>query len=218
MSALNPFDLVARLRNAPLEPLVETLRQLHDRGAVDPPSLEHVLGLSDGAPESPRPATVAAKPSGSNYEAARRHFVQYSERLREQAMLTEHLLDGLTGHASRTALMLLQHQLRVQCGPGETSAARFVVVNGLDQPADVRFRPGRVHGLSTEQAASVHISFEPDHPHLQAGAEREVQLQVDLRDADGLPDALELGVDVLGNEHMLLKLWVRIELRRGGAK
>jgi len=124
----------------------------------------------------------------------------------------------LTGSANRTTPVILQQELRVPCTEAGTSRARFVVVNGLERTVDVRFRPGRVHGLSGEQSALIHLSFDPEQPRLEPGAEQEVALLVGIDDADGLADVLELGVDVWGNEQLLLKLWVRIELRAGGAE
>ena len=155
------------------------------------------------------------KSTSPDYEAARRHFVRHSERLREQAILAERLLDGLAGHAHQTTPVALQQELRVLCGPEDSSAARFVVANCLDRTVDVRFRPGQIHGLPPDQAASIGLWFDPEQPRLEPGAEQEVKLRVELANSDGLPDVLELGVDVLGNEQMLLKLWVRIERRQG---
>ena len=216
MADLDPFELVRRLRNAPLGPLVDALRQIHGRGPAAPASLGELLGSREAAPPAPKPPASKAS-SSPDYEAARRHFVRHSERLREQAILAERLLDGLTGSASRTTPVILQQELRVSCTEAGTSRARFVVVNCLERTVDVRFRPGRVHGLSAEQSALIHVSFNPEQPRLEPGAEQEVALLIEVDDADGLADVLELGVDVWGNEQLLLKLWVRIELRAGGA-
>lgn len=217
MAAPDPFDLVKRLGNVPLGPLVEALRQMHRGGAVNAPNLEELLGTRIAAPIEPQPSIPTAAPKSPDYEAARKHFVQHSERLREQAMLAERLLDGLAGQTAR-APTVLQHELRIQCAPGAASAARFVVVNCLPQPVEVLFRPGRFHGLSTEQASSLRMSFSPAQPRLEPGAEQEVQLLIDLAGSYGLPDVIEVGVDVLGDEQMLLKLWARIELRQGGSE
>ena len=216
MADLDPFELVRRLRHAPLGPLVAALRKIHDGGHVDLNNLEELLGSRAAAPAPQQPSRTA-KSTSTDYEAARRHFVRHSERLREQAILAERLLDGWAGQANQPPVVL-QQELRVQCAPGATSGARFVVVNCLDQTVDVRFRPGHVHGVSAEQATSVHLSFTPEQPRLEPGAERDVQLLVEVDGSDGLPDVLELGVDISGNERMLLKLWVRIELRPGGAE
>jgi hypothetical protein len=217
MADLDPFELVRRLRDAPLGPLVDALRHIHGRGTADPASLDDLLRSRETTPSAPeQPGGTAS--NSPDYEAARRHFVRHSERLREQAILAERLLDGLTGSANRTTPVILQQELRVPCTEAGTSRARFVVVNSLERTVDVHFRPGRVHGLSGEQAALIHFSFDPEQPRLEPGAEQEVALLVGIDDADGLADVLELGVDVWGNEQLLFKLWVRIELRAGGAE
>jgi hypothetical protein len=220
MAARDPFDLLRRLGTVPIGPLVDTLRQLHQSGTGHSSNLEALLGTGSAAtdrPAPPIPPVAPIAPASPDYEAARKHFVRHSERLREQALLAERLLDGLAGQVRRTPAVL-QHELRVQCPPRGTSAARFVVVNCLEQPVDVHFRTGRFHGLSAEQAATIHLSFSPAQPHLEPGAEKEVQLQVDLQGSGRLPDVLEVGVDVLGGEEMLLKIWARIELRQEGAE
>ena len=219
MAAPDPFDLVRRLGTLPLGPLVDALRQLHSTDTGHPSKLETLLAArAEPEPHDPTPPPIpAAARSAPDYEAARKHFVRHSEKLREQAILAERLLDGLAGQSVRTPSPL-QHELRVQCARRATSAARFIVVNCLDNAVDVHFRPGPFHGLSSEQAASIHLSFSPAQPRLEPGAQQEMQLFVDLRDADGLPDVLEVGVDVLGGEQLLLKLWARIELRQEGAR
>jgi hypothetical protein len=214
MADLDPFDLVRRLANVPVVPLVNALRQLHDRGITGLPSVDELLGPEVTASEEKPPAALP-KASSPDYEAARRHFVRHSEQVREQAMLAERLLDGLAGPLNSTVPVVLQRELRVQCPLGASSGARFVVVNRLEHSIHVRFRPGRVHGLSEEQSAGIHLSFTPGPP-LEPGAEREVQLRVQVDGGQRLPDVLDIGVDVMGDEQMLLKLWVRIELCQGG--
>jgi hypothetical protein len=218
MALLDPFELVQRLGRAPLEPLVDALRQVHIRGTVDATSLEALFGRGEAAPVVPSASHSAHTSSLPDYEQARRHFVRHSERLREQAILAEKLLDGLAGRTAVAPPVILQHEVRVQCAPGGTSAARFVVVNCLKQQVDVRFQSRHVHGLPAEEAESVRLSFNPDHPRLERGAELEVQLLVSLSDTARLPHELEIGVDVCGNELTLLKLWVRIEVRGRGAR
>ena len=170
-------------------------------------------------PASPAPGTrVAATPASPDYEAARQHFVRHSEKLREQAILAEKLLDGLSRNASPTNPVILQQELRLRCAPGATSKTRFIVVNCLARTADVHFRTGHVHGLSAEVSASVRIEFDPECPRLGAGAEQEVEMLVGVAPGDGLPDTLEFGVDVLCEEQLLLKLWVRVALGDGGGQ
>jgi hypothetical protein len=216
MADLDPFEVVRRLGHAPLGPLVDALRQIHHRGKVEPNNLKELLGSNEAAFAGPKPPSAPTQSTSPDYEAARRHFVRHSVRLREQAILAERLLEGLAGPAKQTPPGALQHELRIQCARGATSGARFIVVNCLDRAVDVHFRPGRVHAVSPEQAAAIRLSFTPEQPRLESGAEQEVQLLVEVGGNEGLPDALELGVDVLGHEQLLLKLWVRIELHPGG--
>ena len=218
MADLDPFEVVRRLRNAPLGPVVEALRRIHDRGKVEPTNLEELLGWKAAATEEPQQPPRTARSLSPDYEAARRHFVQHSVRLREQAILAEKLLDGLAAHAATPTMpVALTQELRIQCAPGSTSRARFIVANCFERTIDVRFHPGRIHGISPAQAAAVRLSFTPEQPRLEAGSEQQVQLLVEVDDGD-LPDVLELGVNVSGDEQILLKLWVRIELRPGGVE
>ncbi len=214
---LDPFDLIKRLGDVPLGSLVKVLRDLHHHGTPDSDTLRKLLGSRQSTAETPKPTVpVAIAAPSSDYEAARRHFVQHSQRLREQAILTDKLLDGFAAHADHAKPAILQHELRVQCAPGTTSGARFVVVNCLDRTANVRFRPGRVHSLSIETAEDIHLSFRPCELRLEPEGECEVQLLITLPARDDLPSAFDLGVDVLGNEQVLLKQWVHIEVHPGG--
>ena len=209
--ALDPFDLIKRLSSVPMGPLVDTLRQIHHRGSPDAEDLRRLMAAPDTsrAPEAQVTSPSANGSSADGYETARQHFVRHSERLREQAMLAERLLDRLS--ASKAALPPLRQELHIDCAPGGRSEAPFVVANGLRDAADVHFRPGRVHGLphGTEPFA---VRFDPERIRLEPGAERTVQLSLELPRTEQLPAQLECGVDVLGGEHVLLKLWIQVHV------
>jgi hypothetical protein len=217
MVSLDPFDLVQRLGHIPVDPLVEALRRLHARGGGGAKELSDLLASYEKKPSGA--AAGAAGPTRSpDYEAARRHFVRHSERLREQAILAERLLDRLAGPEEEEPRTPLQQTLRIQAAPGDTSGARFIVANARDRVAHVRFITGHVHGLTREESSSMRITFEPDQPRLDPGGELEVRVAVDV--PAGLADRefLEFGVDVMSDEQRLLKLWVRVELREGRAR
>jgi hypothetical protein len=212
MASVDAFELIKRLSQVPLEPLVQALRNVHEQRAGPGMDIRNLLDAAGQVPPSPA-AGEAATPKPSAYEAARRHFVQHAEKLREQAILAERLLDGLTRDGERATVVALQHEVHVACLPGERSATTFALVNRLQRTVDVHFRPGRVHELPPGQNGVVELSFVPQEPRLAPGETVDVQLLLDVRDNDILPGALNLGVDVLGDDQLLSKLWVRIELR-----
>jgi hypothetical protein len=213
----DPFALVRRLSEVPLAPLVDVLRRVHNDGASTPAAIWELLGRDCPVP-APAGETANATPpvAAPDYEAAREHFVRHSERLREQAALAERLLDGLVRNSAARAAPL-QHELRVAAAAGTTVTANFLVVNSVDRPTEVRFQRGRVHGLSVAAAATVVVTFNPEQPHLAAGAEQVVELRIELPDASVLPNPLEFGVDVLGDNLLLFKLWVCV-VPSGGAE
>jgi hypothetical protein len=218
MVAQFPFDLLRRLADAPLDPLVDALRALHAKGSADVNELSALLvPRGDGGPPESSgnrgvPPAVSGAGAPTEYEAARRHFIRHSEKLREQAQLADRLLDGFARSNHTIHPRIRQHELRLRCAVGGTSGARFVVANSLGRAATVRFRAGRVHAASPEQAAAVHLTFDPGSPRLEPGEEREVQLSVELAAVTELPAVLEAGVDVLADEQLLLKMWVRIDV------
>ena len=212
---LDPFELMRRLRGVPVEPIVEALREIHQQGRPDSERLRELLHLAKAATVvSGQKRGAGAVASTPDYESVRRHFVRHSERVREQAILAERLLDGLAGSETRHKPGILQHEVRVRCSPGSTSAARFVVVNCLDTAVDLQFVPAHLHRVSIEQGAAIDLAFNPASPHLEPGAEQVVQLLVTLAGSHDLPAVVELGVDVRGAGQLLLKQWVRIEIQQ----
>jgi hypothetical protein len=211
------FDVVMRLSGMPRSAVVDALRRVH-RGDVRPADLWSLLETGTPTPDQPAgptPAAVAAPvaPPFPDYDRVRRHFVQDSQRLRNQALLTERLLDGFAG-ISRMAP--LQHELRIRCEAGHRAGARFVLVNSLDHAVRVTFRRGRVHA-SADETSSVRVAFDPEHPWMDAHEEREIRVSVDLPASIQAPH-LDLGIDVLGNERLLIKVWLRLELQAGSAR
>jgi hypothetical protein len=215
---LAAFELLERLKTLPLDPLVEALRDLHERGATGvafpaqpPRSAGGPAGASTAlASIADALAPVAARPPdaprGADYETARRHFVRHSQRLREQATLAERLLDGLVRHEQQTPAPL-QRELCVTCPAGGSSRAPFIVVNALERDVTVAFRIGRLHGPAR---VAMRVSVDPPSLALPRGDEARVAAVVGVPGDARVGMQAELGVDVLGDERLLMKLWLQI--------
>jgi hypothetical protein len=218
MVAFDPFEMIDKLRHADIDPLVETLRRIHREGRPNISSLDQLLQMKPG-PESSDPqenqaSTGPSIPDDGRYEELRRHCVPYAERLREQSILTDKLLKGFVADAGAETPAVLQQEIRIQAFAGTQSGGRFIIVNSLGKPTDVRFRQCRIHGLPPERESRVRIRFLPESPHLEPGEERPIQVTVDLESHDTLPDKVEASIDIYGGDLLLLKLWIPIEIRR----
>jgi hypothetical protein len=215
MAGIDPFELLGKLKTARTDMLVDALRRLHQNGSGNLNSLEELLNGKTERPGDAQqpPAPSAATAEARGYEELRRHFVPYAEQLRQQALLTEKLLNGFMYESKRPAPAVLQQEIRIQASPGTQSGARFAVLNSLDHPAEVSFRTGRVHGLSEQQRDALRIQFEPERPRLGPNEEKWIHVRVDVADREGLPERIETGVDLLGEDRLLLKLWIQVELR-----
>jgi len=215
MTPSSSFQLLKRLGSAPLDPLVEALRDLHQRGSADSKQLQELLSGGDvqlPAAESTIPAMARApRANSANYESARRHFVEHAQRLREQAILTERLLDGLSGHHGAAAAALPVRELNVPCARGGEASVCFALVNTFDHAIDVQFRTK--HG-NTPLPIPVNdvMSFQPPNPRLEPGQDEIVRLSVDVRQWTPAVPAFDIVVDVLGNERLLLRLVVRVQI------
>jgi hypothetical protein len=219
MAAIDPFDLLGKLKNARTETLVDALRRLHQSGSSDLSSIEELLGGKSNPPADSPPSQPAPETSPEpRYEELRRHFVPYAEKLRQQALLTERLLNGFVAESKRPAPAVLQQEIRIQASPGAQSGARFVVMNSLDHATAVSFRMGRIHGLSDQHRDALRIEFDPEKPQLGPNEERSIHVRVDVANVQDLPERIEIGVDLLGGDRLLLKLWIQVELRTGKAR
>ena len=216
---LAAFELLERLKTLPLDPLVDALRDLHERGAtgVALPAEPRLTGDGPGGAFRPLASladalapvvggTPADAPRGADYETARRHFVRHSQRLREQAMLAERLLDGLVRHEQQTPAPL-QRELHVMCPAGASVLAPFIVVNALERDVTVTFRIGRLHG---PERVAMRVSIDPPSLGLPRGDEATMAAVVSVPGDARVGMQGELGVDVLGDERLLMKLWLQI--------
>lgn len=217
------FELLRRLGSVPLEPLIDVLRDLHQRGIAESPQLHALLERGDISTVLPRrpmtpPGEAFAPPRDANYEAARKHFVEHAQRLREQAILAERLLDGFIDGQRTPATTLSPRELTIHCTRGGSASAWFVVVNSVDRQVAVSFRVGRIHGADENVPIPDLVSFDPPAPCVGPGQERVVRLSIDLEDHADL-DTLEFGVDIAGDDRLLAKLWVRVQTSaQGGAQ
>lgn len=215
MAGFDPFELIGRLRHARVEPLVDVLRRLHREGAQNLSSIEELLGKTSPL-QAESAASVAedrATPHIERYEELKRHFVPYAEQLRRQSLLTDQLLHGFLAESRASEPATLQQEIRIQYTPGTPSGARFVVANLLGTTTKLQFRIGRVHGLPLEHQSAIRLRFQPDQPRLDPKEERAVEVSVDVENLPDFPEKVDVGVDVLGDERLLLKLWIRIEIR-----
>jgi len=216
MAGIDPFELIGKLKNARTDLLVDVLRRLHNKGSGDLSAIDQLLdgNVDPTANASPKPSAPGAANAGNErYEELRRHFVPYAEQLRQQAVLTEKLLKGFASEPKGPTPSVLQQEIRIQASPGTQSGARFAVVNSLDHATELTFRAGSFHGLSDAQRDSLRMEFEPKRPQLGPNEERWIHVRVEVADIDGLPDRIETGVDLLGGDRLLLKLWIQVELR-----
>ena len=217
MTHVDPFDILRRLSAVPVMTAVDALRQIHGRGAApDVDALRRLLGIATEA-RPPSASVVADSPAAApaqdrDYEAARKHFVQHAQRLREQATLAERLLHRLVDQPCAVSTASLTHEVHIAGAPGDTASARVVVANYLERPVHVRFRVGHVHGLPAS-ASPVAIRFAPERPLLAVAGECEVAIVVGVPAEVAEQDRLEFGVEVFGNERPLCQLWVCVDVR-----
>jgi hypothetical protein len=211
------IDLLKRLGSAPLGPLVEALRDLHERGPASVQRLDSLLFSPRSSPASaaPDPSRPPIEPAPEvDYETARRHFADHGRRLREQAILADHLLERFVRPQSMAPPTSLQQQLAVTCARGSTTSTRFVVVNREEREMTVRFDASQCLGIPAPADTDLRacLSFDPPTPRLRAGEETVVRLSLDLTSYEGRGGVIELGVDVRNEQRLLVRLWIRVEV------
>lgn len=201
----DPVQLLRRLQDAPLDPVVDFLRSLHEsRG-------EATVPLPTAAPPSAR----ADEPEpGEAYDELRQHFYRHEAGLRQHARLTDRILDQLQRESRgrvEPVASPLQAELRVRCAARGASGARFVVANELGREVELGFRCHPLTGVPVGSADTPVADFTPAAPTLAPGEECSVRLGVDLA---ALPvdsgDEVGLVVDVCGGDEILQKLWVTL--------
>lgn len=254
------FDLIERMKDAPIDSLAEALRRIHElrtarrasasgattpavgpaRGAAEPrrrapeprrredaalasivSTLKRVHDRQSMASRGEGTAAAAggllAGSSESSYDRVRRHFHENEERLRRHALVTDRILDGLRS-AGDIALpgkgaALLQQELRLLCVVGSRTGGRFVAANESGRRLELELLPGKIRGLPEGWGRRVHAQCEPARLVLEAGEERTVRLDVDLRECPvKRGDRVELTVDAVGEGQLLEKVWVEIQM------
>jgi hypothetical protein len=217
------IELLKRLGSLQRDPLVAALRDLHTRGEAGAWHLHQLLVSARPVPSrsiaAPDQRTPIERTRGVDYERARRHFVDHSRRLREQAILAERLLEAFVRRQDTTPPSALQHELRMMCARGSTASADFIVVNREASAMDVRFDAARSRGRDadgTEIEDGIRIasalSFDPATVHLLPGQEAVVRLSLDLRGDVGRAHTLDVAVDVRGGDRLLLRLWIHVQV------
>lgn len=211
---LASLDLLQHLSTVPLAPLVEALRELHHLGAADPERIRSLLAAPAAPGVRPPAAPPAVRlPSGPSsdrpdYERARKHFVEHAQRLREQAILAEKLLAGFVGE--QTAAADLRRELTLPASDGPVRTLQFVLVNTLPRAMAITFRVRAARDAEGRNAWRHGLAFEPAAPHLAAGEEVVVRLQLDTRRVP-LPERPDtVIVDVFGNDRPVVSLWISV--------
>jgi hypothetical protein len=217
------LGLLKRLGNLEHEPLVDALRDLHTRREGGVEQLQKLLASSLPIPSRPivgADTLEAAEPTrGADYETARRHFVDHGRRLREQAFLAERLLDAFVRRQDTAPAVASQSELTVRCAREAIASADFFVVNREGSALDVRFDAFPPSGCDGDGAdaeesaiSASRLSFDPSTIQLAPGQEAVVRLTVDLRGYRGQAGKRDVGVDIRGNERLLVRLWIHVDV------
>lgn len=191
-------------------PIVAALKALHERGASG-----NRLESAAPAPLAQEDAPASDGLGETSYDRVRDHFHQHEASLRRQAWLTDQILDRMQteGVAPVSTEAALQQELRLRCPVGGRAGGAFVLVNEYGRPVEVSFRRSALRGAPVGFERAGTLRFDPDPLVLATGAERVVHLSFDLADCPlEIGDELGLVVDVLGDQSIMLKLWVTIEL------
>jgi hypothetical protein len=209
------IDLLTRLGKAPLDPLVEALRDLHVRGPEAAGKLQQLLSslhVPAAAPAEEHPIDTVPAARTADYETARRHFVDHGRRLREQALLAERLLEAFVRRQSSASPLSLRDELPLTCVRGGTAAIDFIVVNREPGRMRVRFDLGAARPEVASFDLRACLSFDPPAPCLQPGAEVIVRCVLDLRSCALPAGDFDVDVDVRGDDRLLVKLWLHLHV------
>lgn len=192
-------DLLSRLASQPPERVAQALVREKARGL--PPRL---------TPASPTP-----DPGAPLYQKARDHFARHEQRLREEAAVTDRLLDGLRQQHPAPSVPAAPPQLSLDLrgSPHTPATGRFVVSNDLRRPARLSFRPSEATLSGTDRALWVPLTLDPPRPTLGPGARQTLTLRIDPTPLGGAPgQQVSLDLDVLADDTVVLKVWVTLTL------
>jgi hypothetical protein len=236
---MDPIELLERVARAPVEPLLENLREIHRQRSREPSWLP-VLDVLSGFERSRAPggdsellpravdllrriehetrsgaAAVSRADAGrASYDAIREHFRSHEDELARRASLTERVLDQLRRGAGVDRVpppAPLQQELRLQCPAGGASAGRFAVANETAVEREVHFEVGSLSRGAPGSGAAPSVSFTPAALRIAPRETRVVRLGLDLaRVPLRAGECLEFPVDIRAAEGSLGRLWVEI--------
>ncbi len=231
---MDPIDLLERVKQAPLDPLLAGLREIYAHKSAEPgwlpaEDLLRSFARRDGREprERTRLATAARRTAStddgsarSSYDSARELFRAHERELRRRALLTDRVLDQLRrgGAVDRIpAAAPLQQELRLVCPVGGASGGRFVVANEASAGHEVRFDVGAPRSGAPSWAARLALAFIPATLRIEPGESRVVRVAVDLAALPARPgESFELPVDVRGQGDSLGRLWLEITIVDAG--
>lgn len=232
---MDPIELLERVKEAPLDPLLAGLREIHRRRSVEPgwlPAEDLFRSLAGGlarerrrpsrpAPPERRTASPHAQDRGS-YDSARELFRAHERELQRRAFLTERVLDQVRRGAGVDRILTpapLQQELRLACPAGGASGGRFVVINETSLEQEVRFDVGAPRRGAPAWAGRLAPLFDPERLRIEPGESRIVRVSVDSASLHARPgEHVELPVDLRGQLDSLGRLWIEIGIVEPEAK
>lgn len=213
-------DLLRRMRALPERQLFEQLKRIHARRAETP------------AGRTVQPTPITSRGRESEYDRARRLFVDEEKRLRKQTMLTDQVIEQLRERHAAERLepeaaaaaefddetsgpRSTQETLFLRAALGSRAAGRFRLVSHHARATDVSFDVAPVRRSADATTVSCRVVVTPPVIHLDPGAECVVRVSIDCADAEVelcAGDVLETEVVARSTGLPLHRLWVELEL------
>jgi hypothetical protein len=199
-----PIDdgFLRRLRAIPEDRIVTELKKIHARRTT-----------------SERPANGVPLPapgSETRYERARQVFADEEKRLRQQALVTEQVVDQLRAREQPAATPRgSQETLMLRAAAGRPAVGRFRLANRFARTLDVELSASTLRRRDGAGDVPCAVTVTPGHVVLDPGADQVVRVAIDL-DAAAAPlqagTNLEAEVVARTGGAALHRLWVEVEI------
>jgi hypothetical protein len=200
-----PIDdgFLRRLRAIPEDRIVTELKKIHARRTT-----------------SERPANAAAPlpapGSETRYERARRVFADEEKRLRQQALLTEQVVDQLRAreqpapspHGSQETLLL-------RAAAGRPAVGRFRLVNRFARTVPVELSASTLRRRDGAGDVPCPVTVTPPQVVLDPGADQVIRVAIDVGAARvplGAGTILEGQVVARAGAATVHRLWLEVEI------